>query len=257
MENNGYIKIYRSLLDWEWWDDNNTLKVFLYLLLNANWEDSRYRGVEVPRGSLIVGRKSIAHALGISERSVRTSLEHLKSTGEVTIQSTNRFSVVTVVNWDKFQGREEKSTSQTSSERSGKRPASDQQPTTYKEYKEIKNIRNEEECNALLAFYQNECRNLVPCSVITKPRADKLNALLDAFSIDEIESVFKKSNRVPWLTGSNPKRWKANFDWIIDIEHFVRIQEGVYDDMGSGANAGLMKGNYDFTALEAETKNRR
>ena len=137
----GYIKLHRSILKWEWYSDINTQVVFLWLLLNANWEDSRYRGYEVPKGSLIAGRKRIAKELKISERSVRTSLEHLKSTNEITIKSTNKFSVITIVNWEKYQGYEEESTNKLTNKLTNNRPTSDQQVTTYKE---IKNIRSKE-----------------------------------------------------------------------------------------------------------------
>ena len=59
----GFIKLYRSMLKWEWYQDQNTKSVFIHLLLNANWEDSRYRGHEVPKGSLVCGRKKLAKDL--------------------------------------------------------------------------------------------------------------------------------------------------------------------------------------------------
>lgn len=260
MENNGFIKIYRSILDWEWYQDANTKAVFLHLLLNANWEETRYRGFVVPRGSLIAGRKSLAHDLGMTERSVRTSLEHLKSTGEVTIKTTNRFSVITIVNWDNFQGLEEKATSQTSLQRSLKRPTTDQQPTTYKEYKEYKNIRNEEVYTRIWNAYNSVCVNLCRCHSLTKPRIDKLNELLDAFTTDEIIDVFKKANGMSYLTsGKNKIGWKADFDWLIDIENFVKVQDGRYDEMqkAAGSYQEYKHSGYDFDALEREIRGRR
>lgn len=142
MTDQGFIKLHRSILNWEWWDDDITLKVFLWLLLNANWENTRYRGFDVPRGSLVAGRKKMAKTLGISEQSVRTALEHLKSTNEITIKSTNKFSIVTIVNWEKFQGLEKESTNKSTNEITNNQPTTNQQLTTYKE---IKNIRNKED----------------------------------------------------------------------------------------------------------------
>ena len=144
MTDQGYIKLHRSICDWEWYSDINTQAVFIYLLLNANWEDSRYRGHSVPKGSLVTGRKIIAESLGISERNVRTALKHLKLTNEVTIKSTNEFSIVTIVNWEKYQGYDSEVTNKVTNEVTNKRPTSDQQVTTYKE---IKNIRSKEEKN--------------------------------------------------------------------------------------------------------------
>lgn len=138
--NDGFIKIYRSLMGWEWYQDSNTTRVFLHLLLNANWEDSRYRGHEVPKGSLVCGRKKLAEDLGLSEQEIRTSINHLKSTNEITIKSTNRFSIITIINWEKFQGFGEESTSKSTINLTNNQPTSNH-------IKEIKNIRSKEYYN--------------------------------------------------------------------------------------------------------------
>ena len=49
---NGFIKIHRSLLEWEWWDDINTFRLFITILLLANWKDKRWHGKLIRRGSL-------------------------------------------------------------------------------------------------------------------------------------------------------------------------------------------------------------
>ena len=135
--NDGFIKIYRSLLGWEWYKNPNTKIVFLHLLLNANWEETSYRGHKIPRGSLVCGRKKLAKDLGLSEQEIRTALTHLKSTNEITIHPTNKFSVITIVNWEKFQGYDSKINQQVNQQ-------NDRQSTTYKEYK---NKRNKEYYN--------------------------------------------------------------------------------------------------------------
>ena len=103
MTEHGFIKLHRSILGWEWWQDEHTRSVFLWLLLNANWEDSRFQGQEVPKGSLVTSYNSIAQSLKISPRNVRTAIKHLKSTGEVTIKVTNHFSIISIANWEKYQ----------------------------------------------------------------------------------------------------------------------------------------------------------
>ena len=51
--NGNYIKFYRSFLEWEWWHDPNTCRVFIYILLRANWTDKVWKGVTIKRGSFI------------------------------------------------------------------------------------------------------------------------------------------------------------------------------------------------------------
>lgn len=100
----------------------------------------------------------------------------------------------------------------------------------------------------VLSFY-NACPNFTNCTVITKTRMLKINELWEAFTLAEIESVFKKANDNSWLCGGNEKHWKADFDWLIDIDNFVKVQDGRYDNLKTEK-----KSYYDFEALERETK---
>ena len=103
MLQNGFIALHRSLLSWGWHTDPATGWLFVNLLLMANWTDSEWQGMTIERGQLVTGRKALAAQTGLSEQTVRTSLNRLKSTNEITIASTNKFSVITIVNYGKFQ----------------------------------------------------------------------------------------------------------------------------------------------------------
>lgn len=99
----GWIKLHRSLLGWRWFDKPNTLVVFIYLLLNANHQKNTYKGYDIQIGQLVTGRRAIAKNTGLSERNVRTALVDLQTTHEVTIKTTNKFSIISINNWDKYQ----------------------------------------------------------------------------------------------------------------------------------------------------------
>ena len=103
MVQNGFVALHRSLLSWGWHADPATGWLFVNLLLMANWTDSDWQGMTIKRGQLITGRKALAAQTGLSERQIRTALDHLKSTNELTIKSTNKFSLITIVNYGKFQ----------------------------------------------------------------------------------------------------------------------------------------------------------
>jgi len=130
----GYIKVFRCIDEWEWHDDLQLVGFFVHLILSANYKESRYHGYTIPRGSLVFGRKEAAKKFSVSERFIRTMLTKLKTTSEVTIKTTNRFSIICIVNYEKFQGE---TASQTASQASHKRPATDQQLTTSKEGKKV------------------------------------------------------------------------------------------------------------------------
>jgi hypothetical protein len=131
----GWIKLHRKILEWEWYQSQNTRALFFHLLLSANYEPSRYMGIDIPIGSLVTGRVSLSVALRLSERQVRVAIEHLKKSGEVTSRIYQKFSVITIVNWNEYQGNDQQNDQQVTSRMTSKRPASDQQTTTSKEDK--------------------------------------------------------------------------------------------------------------------------
>jgi hypothetical protein len=103
MDNNGWIKIHRKLLEWEWADDPNMVALWIHLLLNANLTDKKYRGKTIPRGSFKTSLNELAEETGLSKRKLRTCLERLKSTHEVTQQTTHDFSIITICKFDDYQ----------------------------------------------------------------------------------------------------------------------------------------------------------
>ena len=125
-ELNGYIKLYRKLIQWGWYQDSVVKDLFLHFLLTASFKDFNWMGEQLKAGQLITGRKRLAEELNFSERQIRTAMEKLKSTGEVTYKSTNKFTIVTVVNWEDYQINDETPTNTFAN----KRPTSDQQATT-------------------------------------------------------------------------------------------------------------------------------
>lgn len=105
-----YLKLFYSLLDWEWYTDANTMRVFLHLLLIANRKDNRYSGNIIYRGEALASREYLANTLKISEQQVRTALKHLKSTGEITVRKIGTTSVIRVCNYDAYQSETVKPT---------------------------------------------------------------------------------------------------------------------------------------------------
>ena len=99
----GFIKLHRKMKKWGWYKDPNTFRVFVHLLLSASYKEVDYRGHHIMPGQVVCGRKQLAEELGLGEQTIRTALNHLKSTNEVAIKSTNKFSIVTIVNWAKYQ----------------------------------------------------------------------------------------------------------------------------------------------------------
>lgn len=135
----GYIKLHRSLLDWEWYNDSVVKDVFLHLLLSANHKDNKYKGIEIKKGQLLTGRLKLASDLNFTEMQIRTALKKLKSTNEITIKTTSKYSIISIKNWDKYQQDNQQDNQQTTN----KQPTNNQQITTNNNEKNDKNDKNE------------------------------------------------------------------------------------------------------------------
>lgn len=145
MTTEGFVKLPRTMLEWGWLDDENTLKVYLVLLLSANWKDGEWHGIKVRRGQLITGRKKLAEKCRLSEQNIRTALEHLKSTNEITIEAKRKFSIITINNYDPDQNSNQQINQTINQQLTNIQPTANQPLTTIEERKEEKEIKEREE----------------------------------------------------------------------------------------------------------------
>lgn len=99
----GFVKIDRKITQWRWYHDANTFRVFFHLIVTANYEDKDFEKITVKRGERVISYPKLAVELGLTERNVRTAIKHLKETGEVTVKSYAKFSVITVNNYNQYQ----------------------------------------------------------------------------------------------------------------------------------------------------------
>lgn len=141
-----YIKLFRKMLNWEWYTDVNTKVLFLHCLLKANWKDGNWRGYSYKRGQFITSLPTLARETGLTIRQIRTGLEHLKATGEVTDWHDSKIRIITVNFYDEYQGSDRPNGSQTTGKLTGKRQAGDSRYKNNKNNKEYKedNIASQE-----------------------------------------------------------------------------------------------------------------
>lgn len=102
-EDSGFVKIHRKIFDWGWYSDINTFRVFVHMILKANWKEGKFKDTTVPRGSFVSSIAKLAEETGLTTDEVRTAISHLIHTGEVTKQSTNKYTVFTVANYVLYQ----------------------------------------------------------------------------------------------------------------------------------------------------------
>lgn len=131
-----FIVIRRKIINWEWYQDTKTKALFFHCLLMANWQDKKWQGQVIKRGQFITSYAHLSTETGLSIRSIRTALEKLKSTNELTIKTTNRNTVITVNNYSQYQDYDKQIDKRTTNER---QTNDNQTTTTNKENKENNN----------------------------------------------------------------------------------------------------------------------
>ena len=126
-----FIKLYKKMLQWEWYKNPNTARLFIHCLLKANWKPTRWHGVDLAPGQFVTSISKLSEETGLTVSQVRSNLNALHLTGELTSKTTNKYRVITVNNWCSYQANDKQTDKQTASKLA-----------TDKEYKEIKNKRN-------------------------------------------------------------------------------------------------------------------
>jgi len=107
MFTSGYIKKHRTCLEWRWRKNPLIVALWDFILLSANYKEAEFESLTIQRGQFVTSLNSLSSKTGISNQSVRTSLKKLESSGELTLQTTNKFTIITVINYDSYQSRED------------------------------------------------------------------------------------------------------------------------------------------------------
>lgn len=265
-----WIKIYRELLQWEWFEKSEMVHLFIYLLLKASCEDKQWQGILVKRGQLITSNASLSRDLKLSAQQVRTCIKRLISTGEITYQATNRYALITICNYERYQENKsvsnEQNNEQPNYQATSEQRANNEQSTTSKE---IKNIRNEEisisedidtktsretaspsasdEAQAatpndkipfkeIKDLWNSICIGYARMVVISDARKNKIrNRVAEMGGVEKamplLKLVFEKAQASSFLKGDNKRGWKASFDWFFENDkNWVKVYEGNYDD---------------------------
>lgn len=133
---NGWVPLFKKFIDWQWFKFPDTLQLFIYCLLKANYKDIKWKDIELKRGEFVTSFKSISEDTNLTIQQIRTSIKRLKSTSEITSKTTNKYTIITICKYDTYkveniskQQAEQQATKQTNNKRT----------TTDKEYNNINN----------------------------------------------------------------------------------------------------------------------
>lgn len=218
-----YIKIDRKILDWEWWPDINTHRLFMLMLLKANWKDGSFKGIEVPRGSFVSSIAKLAELSNLTIDEVRTALKHLKRTNEITSKSHSKFTVFTVNNYNAYQDNPEQLTNQIPS-------SSHSIPILLPTIEEYKEGKQESIYKQIIDLYNDICVSFPKVSKLSDNRKKAIKARLTMYDINDFKRLFELAEQSNFLKGGNDRNWSANFDWMIKDSNMAKVLDGNYNN---------------------------
>ena len=141
-EKSTFVKLHRSITKWRWYKNQNTKALFIHLMIIANIKDQPFENITVKRGQVITSLASLSSQTGLTMNQVRTALQHLISTKEITSKTTSKYTIITIKNYDEYQ----KVTKEITNEPQTDNKQITNKPQQYKKDKNIKNVKNEREC---------------------------------------------------------------------------------------------------------------
>ncbi|WP_455671678.1 DUF7833 domain-containing protein [Phocaeicola sp.] len=141
----GWIKLHRRFLEWEWFNKPEMVQLYIYFLLKANYEPKQFQGVFLEAGQIVTTNSKIRLETGLSEQQIRTCIKRLISTNEITYKATKQFAIVTICKYDNYQmieTRTNEGNNKGSNEQATKQQRTSNEAAT--------NIQRSEEYNILL-----------------------------------------------------------------------------------------------------------
>lgn len=258
----GWVKLYRSIFKWEWWDDMCTRNLFVVCLLMANSSDRRWRGISIGRGSFVTSMAHLSKVAGLTARQTRTAVEHLKSTNELTIETTSNYSIITVCHYERYQDpseAERQTKRQTKRQTADKPPTNERQTTDNKQ--EYKNGRIEEEIESSSPNVEEDLSGLPPDAAPGEEFDEDDSLQIDYGKLAQYwnEKTKGRFGKILFIENNRRKMVRArirmygkrafmqaidivcaseylegrtwfNFDWLIRPNNFDKVMSGNFDN---------------------------
>ena len=270
-----FIKAFRKLLNWRWADNPNMLALWMRLLLRANFEENKWHGITIQRGQFVTSIAKLSVESGLSIKQVRVCLERLKETGEIDMKGTNKYSIITICNYDCYQSNESIEGQTKGKQRANKGQTKGKQRATNKEREERK---DREEINGssfdkedlsespiatptpqpsvdysrLVSFFNDTTQGVF--GFVRLPLSDRrkehIKARIREHGKQSFVEVVNKAMASDFLKGQNKRGFKATLDWLILPSNYEKVLSGNYDNHTASAQPNgrdLIGNDNEFT----------
>ncbi|MDD3003792.1 hypothetical protein [Flavobacterium sp.] len=155
--NNGFVKLPRTILEWEWYDHPDVFRIYIHLLIKVNYAPARWRGMDILEGEHITSTAKLSEELNMSEFKVRESLSKLEKTGFLKKTTTNKFTKLKLLQYGADLNNTDVKLKQNAVQTTSKVQPNQNQTTIKKNNKENIEVEERKEVfkNKILNFSKN------------------------------------------------------------------------------------------------------
>lgn len=229
----GFIKIDRQILEWRYHDCYYAFTIWMHVLLLANWTDGYFKGRKVKRGELITSINNLMLVTGIkSDNTIRKWLKIFENEKMITLKSTNKYTHISIVNYDKFQDVGE-TLAELNAQQTAYQSAYQSAQRSADNIRIIRNIRSKEDINTTCpeqtSFASEPVMDLPPLILKDGSRfhisKTHLKEFVDAYpDVNVRDQILKMSQ---WLK-TNPTKRKTKNGIMRFINSWIACAEREY-----------------------------
>ncbi|MCR0204976.1 hypothetical protein MKC66_09640 [[Clostridium] innocuum] len=271
MSNQGYVKMSRGIMKSTIWCDSDKYKLWNLCLFKAQHTKHTFmvgnQHIALEPGQFITGRNDLSDDFNygvkkskkISGLTLFRWLESFEKLEMLNIKKTNKYTIVTVNNWCKYQGNEQQMNSKRTTveqQMNNTCTTNEQQLNTYKNDKNVKNDKNDKEdiCYQQIAdMYNNTCVSFPRLTKLSDARRKAVKARLKKYTTDDLQRAFTLAEKSDFLKGANNRNWSATFDWMLKDANLAKILDGNYTNKTSSTEKQLPEWWSSQDLVEAET----
>ncbi len=254
MEDNcdGWVCFHRKTVFSMVFKNEGVFKIWMWCLAKANHKKSWVKvttgrgssSLEILPGQFIFGRKSAAKELDMDENTIYKRMKKLEKAQNLTIESNNKYSIVSIVNWDIYQKPKEKSNTDVTKQVTSKYQPSNTDNNDNNENKEgllsseipdddLESKQNEKvPYKEIINLFHEILPEFPPIIKLNDTRRTALrgrwNTEAKTKSLDWWKEYFEWIRDSDFLMGRTKKPFACGFDWIIKSSNFIKIREGTY-----------------------------
>lgn len=248
----GWVKLHRELSDKPIWLDSTVEQkcVLITLLMMANhdakeweWNGEKYKVVP---GEMITSLPSIVKKCGrgVSIQNVRTALERFEKYGFLTCKSTNKNRLITIVNWELYQGNEPESNRQTNRQLTGNQQATNRQLTANKNDKNDKNVRKDIYIDSAEKIYESYILNKKRYPDRTKKR------IIELVKKHGEEQVLRAVSRYAEQVKGTELRFIKESDGFFVEDYIQKYLDANYKEVDPNGRSGEVSTGYNLKTKE-------